>query len=182
MPSQDKAPNNAPINNTPADSTDTCLLTLGLLTLDCQLCFPLYAAANAMIRAYRPYLEPLGLTYPQYLVLLVLWERDGVKITDIGRRLRLDTGTLTPLIKRLEAAGLVDRSRSHKDERCVLVRLTEAGHALRHAAHDIPHEMVRRLALSGEGAASLKKNLYELIDRIEGLEQGGKAPTDPTDG
>ena len=97
------------------------------LSLDQQLCFAVYAAAHAFNRFYKPLLVPLGLTYPQYLVLLVLWEADGQTVSGIGERLMLDSGTLTPLLKRLEAAGFVTRARSAHDERQVLVRLTDAG-------------------------------------------------------
>ncbi|TWI55456.1 DNA-binding MarR family transcriptional regulator [Pseudomonas duriflava] len=139
------------------------------LSLDEQLCFPLYAAANATVRAYRPLLEPLGLTYPQYLVMLVLWERDGLKVTEIGKRLRLDTGTLTPLVKRLETAGLVSRARLAEDERCVAVTLTEAGKALREVARDVPAAMKRTLPLESDTVAALKAGLTHLIELSEAL-------------
>jgi len=101
------------------------------LKLDDQLCFALYAAARAMTRAYRPLLAPLALTYPQYLVLLALWERDGATVGTLGEWLDLDTGTLTPLLKRMAALGLIHRSRSRTDERTVEIWLTEHGRALR---------------------------------------------------
>ena len=97
------------------------------LRLDNQICFAVYSAAHAFNRVYKPLLDRLGLTYPQYLVMLVLWERDGVPVKDIGERLFLDSGTLTPLLKRLEAAGLVKRTRSTEDERQVLIALTPQG-------------------------------------------------------
>lgn len=99
--------------------------------LDAQLCFALYAASHAMNRVYKPLLDPLGLTYTQYLVLLVLWERDDVTVKDLGTRLFLDSGTLTPLLKRMEATGLIRRRRDPADERLVRVSLTDAGRALR---------------------------------------------------
>ncbi|MBT9291875.1 MarR family winged helix-turn-helix transcriptional regulator [Prosthecodimorpha staleyi] len=102
--------------------------------LEDQICFALYGALQAMTRAYKPLLEPLGLTYPQYLVMLVLWERDGLSVGEIGERLGLDSGTLTPLLKRLEGAGYLDRSRDKADERVVRVALTPAGDALREPA------------------------------------------------
>jgi DNA-binding MarR family transcriptional regulator len=108
------------------------------LLLDDQLCFALYAASRAVTNRYRPLLEELGLTYPQYLVLLVLWEHDAVPIKDVGAALQLDYGTLTPLIKRLEAAGLVRRDRRPDDERTVQVTLTERGRALRERARAVP--------------------------------------------
>src|SRR5580658_8232795 len=100
------------------------------LLLDNQLCFAIYSTAHAFNRVYKPLLDRLGLTYPQYLVMLVLWERDGLPVRDIGERLFLDSGTLTPLLKRLEAAELVKRNRSTEDERQVLIALTPRGQAL----------------------------------------------------
>ena len=108
------------------------------LLLGNQLCFAVYSTAHAFNRAYKPLLDRLGLTYPQYLVMLVLWERDGVPVKDIGERLLLDSGTLTPLLKRLEAAELVKRSRSTEDERQVLIALTPKGQALQEKARAVP--------------------------------------------
>src|SRR6185312_5328060 len=108
------------------------------LRLDNQICFALYSAAHAFNRVYKPLLERLGLTYPQYLVMLVLWERDDVPLKDIGEKLFLDSGTLTPLLKRLEAAQLVRRTRSTEDERHVLIALTPQGQALREKARAVP--------------------------------------------
>src|SRR5271154_2326289 len=105
-----------------------------LLQLGSQLCFAIYSAAHAFNRVYKPLLDRLGLTYPQYLVMLVLWERDGVPVKDIGERLFLDSGTLTPLLKRLEQAGLINRTRSTEDERQVMIALTAKGEALREKA------------------------------------------------
>src|SRR6201985_1753832 len=102
-----------------------------VLRLDNQICFAIYSAAHAFNRVYKPLLDRLGLTYPQYLVMLALWERDGVPLKEIGERLFLDSGTLTPLLKRLEAAPLVKRTRSREDERQVLVALTTQGQALK---------------------------------------------------
>ena len=104
------------------------------LQLDHQLCFALYSASLAMTKLYKPLLEPLGLTYPQYLVMLVLWEGDGLTVSQLGERLALDSGTLTPLLKRLEASGLVQRRRDAADERRVLLHLTPAGRALKDGA------------------------------------------------
>lgn len=108
------------------------------LQLDHQLCFALYSASLAMTRLYKPLLEPLGLTYPQYLVMLVLWEGDGLAVSQLGDRLALDSGTLTPLLKRLEAQGLVQRLRDTQDERRVLLQLTSAGRALKERALGVP--------------------------------------------
>jgi DNA-binding MarR family transcriptional regulator len=112
-----------------------------LLRLDRQLCFALYAASRAMTRAYGPVLEPLGLTYPQYLVMLVLWETDDHTVGELGDRLGLDSGTLTPLLKRLEQRELIGRSRDPADERVVRIRLTDAGRALRDQATHVPLEV-----------------------------------------
>lgn len=108
------------------------------LRLDNQLCFALYSASLAMTKLYKPLLEPLGITYPQYLVMLVLWESDGVMVSEIGERLFLDSGTLTPLLKRLETAGLLTRLRDADDERRVRIKLTAAGRALKRQAAEIP--------------------------------------------
>src|SRR5579864_9651960 len=110
----------------------------GSLLLGNQLCFAVYSAAHAFNRVYKPLLDRLGLTYPQYLVMLVLWERDDVPLKDIGEKLFLDSGTLTPLLKRLEAAHLVKRTRSSEDERQVLIALTSRGQALREKARTVP--------------------------------------------
>ncbi|MBT9595929.1 MAG: MarR family transcriptional regulator [Vitreoscilla sp.] len=112
------------------------------LALDLQLCFALYSASLAMTKLYKPMLAPLGLTYPQYLAMLVLWEADGVTVTELGERLMLDSGTLTPLLKRLESAGLVQRLRDAADERRVRVLLTPAGRALRAQAEGIPEQVL----------------------------------------
>ena len=114
------------------------------LLLDNQLCFALYSASLAMTKLYKPLLEELGLTYPQYLVMLVLWEGDGLMVSELGQRLSLDSGTLTPLLKRLEAAGLVSRLRAVADERRVHVHLTAAGRALRTKAKKVPFELAER--------------------------------------
>jgi DNA-binding MarR family transcriptional regulator len=113
------------------------------LALDRQLCFALYAASLAMTKLYKPLLEPLQLTYPQYLVMLVLWEGDGLTVSQLGERLALDSGTLTPLLKRLEAAQLVQRLRDTADERRVLLQLTAAGRALRARAAAVPVSIAR---------------------------------------
>src|SRR3981189_2638419 len=112
------------------------------LLLGNQLCFAIYSTAHAFNRVYKPLLDKLGLTYPQYLVMMVLWERDGVPVKDIGEKLFLDSGTLTPLLKRMEAADLVKRTRSTEDERQVLIALTPHGHALREQARAVPQAML----------------------------------------
>ncbi|QRX83599.1 MarR family winged helix-turn-helix transcriptional regulator [Glaciimonas sp. PAMC28666] len=111
------------------------------LLLDNQLCFALYSASLTMTKIYKPFLQSLGITYPQYLVMLTLWERDAVTVSEVGERLYLDSGTLTPLLKRLELGGLVRRQRSVKDERQVIVSLTDQGNALRQDARLIPQQV-----------------------------------------
>ncbi|WP_330231564.1 MarR family transcriptional regulator [Nocardia sp. NBC_00508] len=136
------------------------------LTLDEQLCFPLYAASRAMTAVYRPRLERLGLTYPQYLVMLALWERDGRSVGDVCHALALDSGTLSPLLKRLEAAGLVERRRSATDERRVDIQLTERGRALRAEAGDIPAEMAEACGLSPAEFLALRDTLRRLTHSL----------------
>ena len=133
------------------------------LSLDNQLCFALYAAANAIKKAYRPHLEALGLTYPQYLILIVLWTTDGLKVSDIGGRLNLDSGTLTPVLKRLEGSKLVTRSRRSQDEREVEIRLTTQGRDLRGKALSIRRDIVRQLKRSEPDIALLRGELCGVI-------------------
>ncbi|MBF6475134.1 MULTISPECIES: MarR family winged helix-turn-helix transcriptional regulator [Nocardia] len=137
------------------------------LTLDEQLCFPLYAASRAMTAVYRPKLDRLGLTYPQYLVMLALWERDERSVGDVCQALDLDSGTLSPLLKRLEAAGLVERRRSAADERRVDIRLTERGRALRAEAGDIPAQMAEASGLSMDDVVMLRGILHRLTDALK---------------
>ncbi|HMO10094.1 MAG TPA: MarR family transcriptional regulator [Actinotalea sp.] len=117
------------------------------LRLDDQLCFALYAASRATTKAYREALDDLGLTYPQYLVMLVLWEQDGATVGELGARLRLDSGTLSPLLARLDSAGLVVRSRPARDTRLVLVHLTDAGRGLRSQAERVQCSLLERLQM-----------------------------------
>src|SRR6201986_3830711 len=119
-----------------------------LLKLDHQICFAVYSAAHAFNRVYKPLLDRLGLTYPQYLVMLVLWERDDVPVKEIGERLFLDSGTLTPLLKRLEAADLIKRTRSTEDERQVLIALTPKGRSLKEKARAVPEGILASSACS----------------------------------
>ncbi|WP_201313343.1 MarR family transcriptional regulator [Dyella sp. EPa41] len=137
------------------------------LLLDQQLCFALYAASRSFTGLYRPLLEPLGLTYPQYLVMLVLWEQDGLTVRELGQRLQLDSGTLTPLLKRLQAAGLVDRQRRTEDEREVEIRLTVAGLSLREQASDVPKCMAQRLQLSHGQMQTLRDELKRLTRQLQ---------------
>src|ERR1700730_15943224 len=136
------------------------------LQLGNQLCFAIYSAAHAFNRVYKPLLDRLGLTYPQYLVMLVLWERDGVPVKDIGERLFLDSGTLTPLLKRMEAAHLLKRTRSAEDERQVLISLTSQGHALRERAGAVPQAILADSACSLGELSAMKNQLITLRDRL----------------
>ena len=136
------------------------------LRLDDQLCFALYAASRAVTAAYQPLLAPLGLTYPQYLVMLVLWEEDGPSIKHLGARLHLDSGTLTPLLKRLEAQGLVRRARDAGDERLVRIHLTPAGKKLERRAADVPRQLACRSGLSLAHTARLREELRQLTHTV----------------
>ena len=137
------------------------------LLLDEQLCFAVYSAGHAFNRVYKPLLDRLGLTYPQYLVMLVLWEQDGMAVKAIGERLQLDSGTLTPLLKRLEAAGLVLRTRNTADERQIQVTLTEAGRALRQVARQVvPEALLCATGGSQPDNNALRDRLIALRDRL----------------
>ena len=136
------------------------------LRLDHQLCFALYSASLAMTKLYKPLLEPLGLTYPQYLAMLVLWEQDGATVSQLGERLTLDSGTLTPLLKRLEAAGLVQRLRDTADERRVLLQLTAAGRALKARARAVPEAVACAAGCPLDDLAALTARLQSLRDDL----------------
>ena len=133
------------------------------LKLENQLCFPLYAAARQVVALYTPYLKERGLTYTQYIVFLVLWEKDGIPVGEIGEKLYLDNGTLTPLLKKLEAAGYLTRSRDKADERVVIVSLTDKGRALKEKAKDIPCQIGACIDLKDSDAQSLYILLYQLL-------------------
>jgi DNA-binding MarR family transcriptional regulator len=136
------------------------------LLLDEQLCFALYAASRRMTAAYRPLLDALDLTYPQYLVMLVLWEQDGLTVRELGERLQLDSGTLTPLLKRLEQAGLLGRRRRRSDEREVEISLTDAGCTLRERAADIPRCMAEKLCMTVDAFKQLRDELKKLATQL----------------
>ena len=136
------------------------------LRLDQQLCFALYSASLAMTKLYKPLLDPLGLTYPQYLAMLVLWERDGLGVSELGQRLMLDSGTLTPLLKRLESAGLVQRLRDSADERRVLLRLTPAGRALKARAAHLPQQVAGASGCRLDELTALTARLKALRDQV----------------
>ncbi len=135
-----------------------------LLKLDNQLCFPLYAAARKITGAYTPYLKPLGLTYTQYILFLVLWEKDRVTVSDICEKLMLDSGTVTPLLKKLEAKGYLRRERCECDERCVIVVLTDEGRAMKEKVRDIPEKVGSCIKLPPERVEELYETLYMILN------------------
>lgn len=136
------------------------------LRLDNQICFAVYATAHAFNRTYKPILEPLGLTYPQYLVMMVLWEQNELLVKDIGNRLELDSGTLSPLLKRLEKIGFVERRRNQSDERQVTIRLTESGRKLETDAQAIMPEILRQTACGIEELGTLRDRLNNLRSNL----------------
>ena len=138
-----------------------------MLRLDNQLCFAVYSASLAMTKLYKPLLDKLHLTYPQYLVMLVLWERDGLMVSELGERLSLDSGTLTPLLKRLEANGLVARIRDVADERRVHVSLTAAGRRLKARAASVPACLMAASQCSIEELMALTQQIQQLRDRVK---------------
>jgi DNA-binding MarR family transcriptional regulator len=138
----------------------------GWLALDKQLCFALYSASLAMTKVYKPLLAPLGLTYPQYLVMLALWEDDGQTVSALGDKLALDSGTLTPLLKRLEAQGQLSRARDAQDERRVIVRLTEAGRKLKIAARSVPPRIARSTGCELGEIVELTRHLTSVRDAL----------------
>lgn len=141
------------------------------LKLENQLCFPVYAASRLITRAYKPHLEKLGITYPQYLVFMILWEEGSKAVNDIGKKLILNTNTITPLLKRMEVQGFIERKRSADDERKVIVQLTQKGEALQENAALIPGELVKQLLdgdLKVEDLIKLKDELNEVIAVLSG--------------
>lgn len=134
------------------------------MKLSNQMCFPLYAASRSVISLYTPWLKPLGLTYTQYLVFLVLWEKDGITVGEICSRLMLDNGTLSPLLKKMQQAGYIDKTRSQEDDRIVLITLTEEGRALQEKAKEIPGKVAECIDLPPEKAQMLYTLLYELLE------------------
>jgi len=136
------------------------------LQLEQQLCFAMYSASLAMTKLYKPLLDPLSLTYPQYLVLLALWEQDDCMVSALGERLFLDSGTLTPLLKRMEGAGWIQRQRDPLDERRVRIRLTPAGHALRHPTAHVPRCLLQHSQCSPEDVQALTQAIQKLRDSL----------------
>lgn len=149
-----------------------------LLKLDNQLCFSIYAASRAITRAYRPLLEPHGLTYPQYLVLLILWEKDGQSVNEIGRRLYLDSGTLTPLLKRMEQAQFLERARSKDDERKVEIRLGPKGRELRNHALAIPEALIETSHLDELEARRTKVMVDQILAKMLECAGSSDSPSD----
>ncbi len=133
------------------------------LKLRNQLCFPLYTAARKLTQEYTPFLKPLGLTYTQYIVMLVLWEKDGITVGELGRELMLDNGTLTPLLKKLETAGIITRTRRREDERQVILNLTEEGRELKKTAREVPLKLSGCVKLNPDEAMQLYQLLYKII-------------------
>ena len=136
------------------------------LKLENQLCFPLYACSRGIVNLYTPLLKPLGLTYTQYIVFLVLWEQDGITVGELGTKLRLDNGTITPLLKKMQDKGYVTRNRSKSDERVVIVSLTDKGWALREEAVKIPAAIGQCVPLDPEDASTLYALLYKVLDKF----------------
>jgi len=134
------------------------------LKLDNQLCFAVYVASKEIIKQYKPFLDPLGLTYTQYITLLALWEKSDISVKELGQKLFLDSGTLTPLLKKLEAMNLIERVRSSDDERLIIVSLTKKGLDLKKEVIDIPDKIICSTNLNIENAVSLKKHLDILLD------------------
>lgn len=155
----------------PAGVADSVAPGSDPLLLDNQFCFALYSASLAMTKTYKPLLDELGLTYPQYLVMIVLWQQDNILVKDIGERLYLDSGTLTPLLKRLEAASMIRRTRDAEDERQVRITLTDHGRRLRDIARAIPDRILCASGQSASVLAELRRNLAglrkDLIDTLQ---------------
>lgn len=137
------------------------------LKIDNQLCFALYAASKALIKIYKPLLDKLGITYTQYITLLVLWEQDNITVKDLGKKLYLDSGTLTPLLKKLETMGIIQRTRASEDERNVFIKLTSKGVKMQNAALEIPEKAFCSTGLALEEALELKQKLNELMKKIQ---------------
>jgi DNA-binding MarR family transcriptional regulator len=139
------------------------------LLLKNQLCFPIYSVSRLITQAYKPYLDNLGLTYPQYLVMLVLWENDEVSVNHITQKLLLNTNTVSPLLKRMEKQGLIERRRSMEDERAVIVKLSKKGKSMHHEADQIPHQLMEEVSsgdMSAEEVNKLKSMLCKWMDTL----------------
>ena len=136
------------------------------LRLDNQLCFPLYALSKEVIKQYRPYLDEINLTYTQYIAMMVIWEKEKINVKELGKKLYLDSGTLTPVLKSLEAKGFVTRYRSQEDERLLMVEITAEGIALKDKALEIPRKMFSKIDISFNDAVFMHKQLYTLLNQL----------------
>ena len=136
------------------------------LRLDNQLCFPLYALSKEVIKQYRPYLDEINLTYTQYIAMMVIWEKEKINVKELGKKLYLDSGTLTPVLKSLEAKGFVTRYRSQEDERLLMVEITAEGIALKDKALEIPSKMFSKIDISFNDAVFMHKQLYTLLNQL----------------
>ena len=154
-----------------SDMADAQMPDDAMLFLDRQLCFAVYSAAHAFNRAYKPLLDPYGLTYPQYLVLLSLWQDDGKTVKSLGEALHLDSGTLSPLLKRLETGGYIERTRDRADERQVLITLTQKGKDMRQEAKGVLREIGRTAGCTAEEFAQLGASLRDLTGRLRALQK-----------
>ncbi len=137
------------------------------LKLENQICFPLYACAKEIVRKYKPFLDKLDLTYTQYITMLILWEKKQSNVKELGKNLYLDSGTLTPLLKKLESKGYISRQRSERDERNLIVTITDDGMKLRERALDVPSKMGKCVRLDKEQAELLYKMLYQVLDSLD---------------
>ena len=137
-----------------------------MLKLENQLCFPLYACSREIVKKYNPHLDNIGLTYTQYIVMMVMWDKKRVSVKELGEKLYLDSGTLTPVLKSLESKGLVSRRRSAEDERVLIAEITEAGEALKEQAADIPPKIACCVSLSPDEAKELHRLLYKILGTI----------------
>lgn len=136
------------------------------LRLDNQLCFPLYVLSKEVIKQYRPYLDKINLTYTQYIAMMVIWEKEKINVKELGKKLYLDSGTLTPVLKSLEAKGFVTRYRSQEDERLLMVEITAEGIALKDKALEIPRKMVSKIDISLNDAIVMHRQLYNLLNQL----------------
>ena len=139
-----------------------------VLKIENQLCFPLYACSREVIKQYTPFLDELGLTYTQYITMMVLWEQKEIQVKELGKKLFLDSGTMTPVLKKLEEKGFVSRRRSKEDERNLLVTLTDEGKSLKKKAAGVPAQMAQCLSLEPEETAELYRILYKILEQVEG--------------
>ncbi|MBH1939519.1 MarR family transcriptional regulator [Mobilitalea sibirica] len=143
-----------------------------ILKLDNQLCFSLYVCSKEIIRKYKPLLDPYGLTYTGYIILLALWEKDDITVKDLGRKLYLDSGTLTPMLKKLEALDFIKRTRGSKDERTVYIKLTKKGYEFKEEAKHIPEKMVCSLELDPKHGKEMLVSLHKMMDTFSSTELG----------